>query len=79
MLLFSVSCGIFVTPAHSVEVQNNLDKPVVVFAQLFTHGEWGEVRNWGEVTPGVKRSIFSMVEANSKDDVYRVEARSLSE
>ena len=73
----SLSCITSVYPAYSVEVQNNSDKPVVIFVRLFMNGKWDEATNFGEVEPGARRAVFSMVEptSKSKDKKYQVEAR----
>ena len=79
MSALSLSCGIHIISAHSVEVQNNFDKPVVILGRLSINGEWGEIKNWGQVDPGARRAVFSMVEPTSKseDKKYQVEARDL--
>ena len=78
--VFSLGCTISVTPAHSVEVQNNLDKTVIINVQLFMNGEWDEMENFGKVDAGKTRAVFSMIAPTSKsgDSKYRVEARDLS-
>jgi len=78
MLVLFLGCGIHVEPAHSVEVQNNLDKPVIIFSRSFIAGEWGEVRNWGRVEPGKRRAVFSMVPfPTPEDNMIYVEAKGL--
>ena len=73
------SCRIYVTPAYSVEVQNNSDKAVVISSRTFMEGEWGEVRNWGLIGPEARKAVFAMVAPTSKsvDKKYLVEARDL--
>ena len=79
MSMLSFSCGIHVTPAYSVEVQNNSDRTVVIFVRLFMNGKWDEVTNFGKVEPGSRRAVFAMVAptSKSKDKRYLVEARDL--
>ena len=77
LLAFSPGCGISVSSAHSVEVQNNSSEPVFIFSRSLIRGEWGEIKNWGEVSPGKKRAVFSMVPLpKPEDNIIPVEARS---
>jgi len=78
-LIFLFGC-ISITPAHSVEVQNNSDKTVVILSQAFIDREWGEIRNWGQVAPGERRAVFSLVEPgpSAEDEKTLVEARDLN-
>ncbi len=78
---FSVASScVSVTSAHAVGVQNNLDKPVVVFAKEYYQGTWGEFHDRGQVAARTTKWVFSMVEPDSKsqDERYLVEARGLN-
>ncbi len=79
MSVLSFSCGIHVTPASCVEVQNNSDRTVVIFSRAFIDGEWGETRNWGQIDPGERRAVFALVAPgpNADDEKTRVEAKDL--
>lgn len=68
-----IGCSMFVTPAHSVEVQNNSDKPIFVFSRSYVYGGWGEMKDWGIVDPGSKRAVFSMVPPSSESDDRRIQ------
>ncbi len=71
-------CGITIEPVHPLEVQNNTNKTVEISSRSRISGVWKDVRNWGQVEPGKKRLVFSMLPAeNPEDNLILVEARDL--